>query len=112
MNDKQIITYIAVGLKNEYIRLSKKRRKILKNEVPLTDSIQIPDIDREEQIDLKILICDAMKILNSTERFVINEVIINDKKEQTVADELHITRQAVNKIKKRALNKIRKILEE
>ena len=51
-------------------------------------------------------------ILQQTERFVINEVIINDKKEQTVADELHITRQAVNKIKKRALNKIRKILEE
>ena len=72
MNDKQIITYIAVGLKNEYIRLSKKRRKILKNEVPLTDSIQIPDIDREEQIDLKILICDAMKILNSTESVFCN----------------------------------------
>ncbi|MBB6218713.1 RNA polymerase sigma factor (sigma-70 family) [Anaerosolibacter carboniphilus] len=56
--------------------------------------------------DKKVL--EAINTLTDRQRQIIHECIIKDKGEETIAKELGISKQAVNKIKKTALDKLRK----
>ncbi|MCQ1528836.1 sigma-70 family RNA polymerase sigma factor [Lutispora saccharofermentans] len=108
--DKEIVAYIARGIKNEYIRLSRKNSLICKNEIPILEDMQITDEDRQDSIELRIEIQSALLQLTPLQRKIIEEIIIKDRKEKDVAKELEITRQAVNKAKKYALRKLRSLL--
>lgn len=110
--DNEIVAYIAKGIKNEYIRLSRKNSLISKNEIPLLEDMQIADEDRQDSIELRAEIQSALLQLTPLQRKIIEEIIIKDRKEKDVAKELEITRQAVNKVKKYALEKLRSLLLE
>nr|WP_243183544.1 sigma factor-like helix-turn-helix DNA-binding protein [Anaerosolibacter carboniphilus] len=67
----------------------------------------------KENIDFSDILTDketlqAINILTDRQKQIIHECIIRDKEEETVAKELGISKQAVNKIKKTALDKLRK----
>lgn len=65
------------------------------------------DIDyREIFTDKEVL--EAINTLTDRQKQIIYECIIKDKEEEIVAKELGISKQAINKIKQAALNKLRK----
>jgi RNA polymerase sigma factor (sigma-70 family) len=65
------------------------------------------DIDyREIFADKEVL--EAISTLTDRQKQIIHECIIKNKEEDLVAKELGITKQAVNKIKKTALDKLKK----
>ncbi|MFT9496153.1 sigma factor-like helix-turn-helix DNA-binding protein [Anaerosolibacter sp.] len=53
-------------------------------------------------------VLEAISTLSARQKQIIHECIIKNKEEEMVAKELGITKQAVNKIKQAALNKLRK----
>nr|WP_243183546.1 sigma factor-like helix-turn-helix DNA-binding protein [Anaerosolibacter carboniphilus] len=61
---------------------------------------------REIFVNKKVL--EAIDELTDRQKQIIHECIIKEKEEEMVAKELEISQQAVNKIKKTALDKLRK----
>ena len=100
MQDGEIVAYIIKGIKNEYIRLSKKYSTIQKHEIPLVEDMQIMDYNGEEEIEVGVIVDEALNCLTELLRDVIIKIILQDKREKDVAAELSISRQAVNKTKK------------
>ncbi|AAM23712.1 RNA polymerase sigma-B factor [Caldanaerobacter subterraneus subsp. tengcongensis MB4] len=113
INDKKLISYIAKGMKNEYIRLYKKYKKIKEKEIPVEDEEIISSDDENTQnIETKLAIEEALQKLTPLQKEIIIETILYGEKEKEVALKLHISQQAVNKTKKRALKKMREFLGE
>ncbi|MGJ7045147.1 sigma-70 family RNA polymerase sigma factor [Thermoanaerobacterium thermosulfurigenes] len=112
-DDNKIIAYIAEGMKNEYIRLSKKNVKIKENEfLTLDDKEIIVDNFEYENIENKIFVQEVLNKLTPLQKMIILETIIYGKKEIDIAAKLNISQQAVSKTKKKALEKMRKFLEK
>lgn len=87
-------------------RIQYKAKVIYRNEVPLI-SDTFTDHHFNEQLDNKILVHELISSLSSViEQTVLREIFIHGKTESQVAKELKITQQAVNKWKKKALNKL------
>jgi len=113
INDEKLISYIAKGMKNEYIRLSKKYKKIKEKELLIEDEeIISSDSENAQNIETKISIEEALQKLTPLQKEIITETILYGKKEKEIALKLHISQQAVNKTKKRALKKMREFLGE
>ncbi|MBB6214446.1 DNA-directed RNA polymerase specialized sigma subunit [Anaerosolibacter carboniphilus] len=65
------------------------------------------DIDYHEIFTDKEVL-EAISALTDRQKQIIHECIIKNKEEELVAKDLGITKQAINKIKQAALNKLRK----
>jgi len=111
INDEKLISYIAKGMKNEHIRLSKKYKKIKEKELLIEDEeIISSDSENAQNIETKISIEEALQKLTPLQKEIITETILYGKKEKEITLKLHISQQAVNKTKKRALKKMREFL--
>jgi RNA polymerase sigma factor (sigma-70 family) len=103
-SEKQIVGYIATSIKNKYIQLSKKHGNIIKTELPL-------DFDKNHTLHVdiydNILIYELLDNLTVLQREVITKKFIKDMSDVEIAKSLNISRQAVNKIKCRALKKLK-----
>ncbi|MBS5784329.1 MAG: sigma-70 family RNA polymerase sigma factor [Clostridium sp.] len=53
----------------------------------------------------------ALQSLSENERFLIDELFFNDKKEADLAAELLVTQQAISKRKKKILDKLKKMID-
>lgn len=100
VKDKEIIGYIAKSIRNEYIKLSKKRDKIKLNEMELSLDIEIGYEDCKNEFE----ILDMFKILTQKEAYIMKLLYVYYLSVSEVADYMKISRQAVNQSKKRALN--------
>lgn len=100
--------YIIKSLWNEYIRLSKKS-EFVKTEVPL----QLDFFGKQSNIDLdiKIDIQNALKNLSIKQKKVIEQVFYLEYSEAEIARYQKITRQAISKTKRKALNRLRRHLK-
>ncbi|SNX54779.1 hypothetical protein SAMN05660242_2502 [Thermoanaerobacterium sp. RBIITD] len=68
-DDNKIIAYIAEGMKNEYIRLSKKNVKIKENEFFILDDKEIiVDNFEYENIENKIFVQEALNKLTPLQK--------------------------------------------
>lgn len=94
--------YYAVCLRNEYIRLSKEEKRA----VLLGDYWQGYTDTRDEKIDLSI----ALDELSKSQTEVVQLHFLNGFSVAEIADFQHISRQAVNRTKKRALAELSKLL--
>ena len=72
IDDKKIISYISVSIKNEYIRLSKKYEKIHNTELPLYNE-KIYD-NTAYDIETSIVIKDSLDKLPSLQRYIIVQI--------------------------------------
>lgn len=82
-NDNKITAYIAKGMKNEYIRLSKKNVKIKENELLIFDDKEIIiDNFEYENIENKIFVQEVLNKLTPLKKMIILETIIYGKKKQ------------------------------
>lgn len=106
--NKYIIGYIHSSIKNKYIYLSKKNSKILNTEIEL--NLDILNNNNFSSIDEPILIKCLLDNLTELQRTVIIQKIFNNYTDIEIGKKLNISRQAVNRIKNRALNNLRKSL--
>ena len=103
--DKNIVGYIAKSIRNEYIKLSKKRNKININEMELSLEIEISHEKSESEFE----ILDMFKVLTKKEAYIMKLLYVYYLSVNEIADYMKISRQAVNQSKNRALKKIKEL---
>lgn len=103
--DKNIVGYIAKSIRNEYIKLSKKRDKININEMELSLEIEISHEESESEFE----ILDMFKVLTKKEAYIMKLLYVYFLSVNEIADYMKISRQAVNQSKNRALKKIKEL---
>lgn len=106
--DRDIIAYINASVKHEYIRLSKKFSKIVKMEIELNEDIYL--IETDYNIENILLINELLDKLSSMQRTILIELFLIGRTQTDLAKKLNISRQAVNKNKFKALNKLKSYL--
>lgn len=104
-----IVGYISESLKHKYIQLSKVRDNIYKHEVELNIELSNEEVINNEEEN--IFLNDILNKLPELQRKVIKERYLEDRTCSEIAKKLGISRQAVNKLKNRALNNLRKYIE-
>ena len=103
--NKAIVGYIAKSIRNEYIKLSKKRDKIKLNEMEFNLDIEIAHEDSESEFEF----LDIFKVLTKKEAYIMKLLYVHYLSVSEVADYMKISRQAVNQAKNRSLKKIKNI---
>ncbi|WPC42340.1 sigma-70 family RNA polymerase sigma factor [Clostridium sp. JS66] len=104
--DKCIVGYIHSSIKNKYIYLSKKNMNILKTETEL--NLDICQNEFSSSIEDSFLMKYLVDNLNELQKKVIIQKFFYNYSDIEIGKKLKISRQAVNRIKKRALNNLRK----
>jgi len=108
MKEEQIVAYINKSIKSKYIKLSKQNRLIANKETEL--NLEITGVDYMEDVENKVFINYLLDKLTKLQRIIIEKKFIYGYTEVEIADQLHISKQAVNKTKKRALETLRSFL--
>lgn len=103
--DKVIVSYIAKSIRNEYIKLSKKKNKTILNESELNLDIEVAYDGFESEFEL----LDFFKILSEKEAYIMKLIYVYYLSVSEVSDYMKISRQAVNQAKNRALKKIKNV---
>ncbi|NFV14395.1 sigma-70 family RNA polymerase sigma factor [Clostridium sporogenes] len=101
-----IVGYIHKSIINKYIYLSKKNNKILKMEIELNLDIKTPN-NMDNSIDDNIVAAMLLDEVSQLQKLVLIKRFLENYTEVEIANELKISRQAVNRIKNRALKKLR-----
>lgn len=105
MKEEQIVAYINKAIKSKYIKLSKKNKLIANREIEL--NLDIAGIDYMDKIERKNIIYSLMDKLTSLQKEIIIQKFIYGYSEVEIAKKLHVSKQAVNKSKKRALETLK-----
>ncbi len=105
--DNEFIAYIASSIKYQYYKLLKER-KYLYNEIVDDELIQFTCV--QVDFDLNIYIENLLDKLTTKEKFILTAIYFYGYKEVEISRKLNISRQAINKIKKNALNKLSKTI--
>lgn len=100
--------YIAVSIKNKYISLSKERQKLISTSVELCDDLLINSESVFEGLD----ICEALKVLTLRQRLIIIYRYIYCYSDAEISSLLSISRQAVNRLKNRAIKTLQEFYFE
>jgi RNA polymerase sigma factor (sigma-70 family) len=110
LSNIEVLSYINVSLKNEYIRLNKKKKldenKCLINSDLINDICYKNDISTESFVLLK----SALYKLTPLERSTIISFYYKDISCEHIGKNLNLSRQYVNKLRNQALAKLRKEL--
>lgn len=110
IQDKDIVAYINVSVKHEYIRLSKKFSEFVKMETELNEDIYL--IETDDNIENVLLINELLNKLSNMQKTILKELYIIGCTQTALAKKLNISRQAINKNKFKALNKLKSYLVE
>lgn len=109
IHEKEIIAYIHTSVKHEYIRLSKKFTKISTMEIELNEEIYL--IPANDNIENILMINELLDKLTNIQRTILIELFLVGRTQTELAKKLKISRQAINKNKSKALNKLKSYLE-
>lgn len=110
------------GLRHEVTRLAKKHRRLKKHELLILDEFNQNTGDESARIidtiaansntaaeaENSLFLQEALSLLTPEQKKVILATVLEGVTEQKAAKELGMSQQAVNRIKKRALNRLRK----
>ncbi len=110
IEDKDIIAYVNISVKHEYIRLSKKFSRLANMETELNEDIYL--IKADDNIENELLINDLLDKLSAIQKTILKELFLIGCTQTALAKKLNISRQAVNKNKVKALNKLKSYLIE
>ena len=107
-----MVSYIKKSIKNKRAKMTiNKRRKfeslIYINEL---DFNEIQDTSTIIGLDSELLLYDMFKNLTKKERQVIEYKFLVGKSDSEIGEMLNISRQAINKTKNRALNKLKEFI--
>ncbi len=120
--DAKLAAWILTGLHHEAIRLAKKHKRMNEKELLILDK-KMSDLEEENATELvdylvarlgkhrgieeDILLYEILSQLSSQQRMVITKVMLERHSEREVAQQLGISKQAVNRIKQRAIRRLR-----
>lgn len=111
-NDAVVLAYIKTSMKNAYIALSRRNGKF-KSQISLEDL----EIQKEQHcflqtdFDEHILKDELKQLLSPREAMLIEAEIFNGYSDSEIAKSLGISRQAVNKQYRKAVEKVKKYYE-
>lgn len=105
MKEEQIVSYINKSIINEYIKLSKKKKLINDKETRL--NLEIVGVDYMKDIENRSFINYLLDKLTKLQKEILINKFIYGYTEVEIANQLHISKQAVNKTKKKALEILR-----
>lgn len=113
-NDSEILRYIKRSLDNKSTKLyyaenNYKSKIVLEDDYNILDSLN-PEIYNTSYSD--IYFYDLISILNRKQKRIIYYKFYLQLSDSEIAESLNISRQAVNKIKRKALSIIKNILED
>lgn len=100
--------YVAISIRNEFYRLSHLWNKILGTENFMTDNFVLPDFTKE--LENNLFLADALKKLTKKQNEVIKLVYLDGVSVAQIAERKGTTRQSINEIKLRALDKLKRLL--
>ena len=100
--------YVAVAIRNEFYRLSHIWNKISGTENFMTENFVLPDFTKE--LENNIVVADALKKLTKKQNEVIKLVYLEGVSVAEIAERKGTSRQSVNNIKIRALDKMKRAL--
>lgn len=105
-DEKYIMSYITTSLKNNFLKLKSKHYKY--SELKILDELDLILEGEDDENINDCIVYDYFKALSTKERKVVEEIVFNCKSIKEISEYLHISRQAVNKIKIKAFDKLRK----
>jgi RNA polymerase sigma factor (sigma-70 family) len=105
-NDGCIVGYVNTSIRHKYIALSKKNCLIVNRETIL--NANIVGENYSSGLDDKLFVYELLDRLTGFQKQIIKNIYINNISESDLARQMHVSRQAINKTKKRALNNLRK----
>jgi len=107
-HEGQAVNYIYVSLRNKKIDLFRKHVQGIQEECEINlDIVADKSIPQKED---KILIRKLLTLLTDLQRKILKAKFLMGYSENEIGKRLHISRQAVNRAKNRALDRIRKYL--
>lgn len=107
-NDGVIISYIYNALKMKKIDLFRKHVKGIQDELEINLELIKGEDDRNyNDIENKLFVKEILQILTKNQRDVLVKKFIEGYSDIEIADNLHISRQAVNKMQNKALKILR-----
>ena len=107
--DGAAVNYIYSSLKMRKIDLFRKYVKGFKEELALNIDIIDNSLQDNNYLDVenKIFVKEILQLLNKKQRYVLVKKVIEGYSDVEIANHLHISRQAVNKLQNNALNFLR-----
>lgn len=123
------MAWFLTGLRHEAIRLSKKHKQLREHEllilnhpvkknsedeiIEMLDTIAA-ETDTLTEAEDALFLQEALSLLSLQQQKVINATILEECTEQKAAEQLGISQQVVNRLKKRALTRLKKhfVLDE
>ena len=99
--------YLAVSLRNHYIYLSKKKQRILEEADKHINTVAAEWLPEES-----LLLQGALSALSEKQRRILIYRSVCGYSDQEIAEQLFISRQAVNRLYRRALTAVQKYYEE
>ena len=125
--DARVLAWIETGMRREAVRLAKKRRRLKEHEflildgpadvsdgkVAMVDTIAAA-VDVSGEAEGSVFVQDALSLLTPLQREVITATVLAGDTEKEAAVRLGISQQAVHRVKKRALSRLREyfVLDE
>lgn len=114
-SDGYTVNYISKSVKNQYIALSKAQKLRRENTFSDISEEQMVYVEQiaatDDRIDISSYFPSANKLFER-EKTILQDFFVNEFSIEEIAQKLNISRQAVNQGKNRALDKIRKALDE
>ncbi|MDD4753836.1 MAG: sigma-70 family RNA polymerase sigma factor [Desulfitobacteriaceae bacterium] len=117
------MAWFLTGLRHEAARLAKRHRRLREHELLILEDLLSQNNGNESarfintiaansdtvaEVEDNSFLQEALSLLTPDQKKVILVTVLEDATEQKAAKELGISQQAVNRIKKRALNRLRK----
>lgn len=107
--DKYLLNYIKKTMFNKYLFLLKKYKNF-ESEI-MSNEQNISNIPYEKDFNVNLSFDEIIKILNEKEKMIIINHYKYDIKISKIAEKTNLSRQNINQIKLRALDKLKNKLE-
>lgn len=120
------MAWFVVGLRNEAIRLAKKHKRLREHELLILNQRLRDDAAGEvvaemidtvaanantlAEVEQNLFVEEMLSLLTPPQKKVIQATILDEVTEQELANEMGVSKQAVSRMKERALKRLRKYL--
>ena len=108
-NDAFLVSYISKSMKNKYIALSSKNQNIQSHILSLDEMMDYTD-ENNKDIKFNIILELNLECLTELQKKVIIYRYYYEYSDNEIAKVLGVSRQAVNRLRNRAIEKLRNIL--
>lgn len=109
-DDGFVVGYINASIKHKYICLAKKNSNILKIEVTKDMDFIDENFNKFEAIENILFLENLIGKLPSSQKKIIQEIYINNRSEIDLSRMLHVSKQAINRSKNKAIKRMRTYL--